>query len=68
MVTALSNFYAWSVELGVPEIYMRDNSKKFVRIDELYGGRIRIHQNVMGMYRSGVFGNILRGDDDEALD
>lgn len=68
MVTALSNSYTWNNELGAPEIYMRDNSKKFVRIDELYGGRIRVSQNVMAMYRSGLFGNILRSDEDETLD
>ena len=68
MVTALSNFYAWNDKLDTPEIYMRDNSKKFVRIDELYGGKIRRFQGVMNMYRSGVFGNIFWSDEDEALD
>lgn len=57
-ITALSNFYAWNKALKVPEIYMRDDSKKFVRIDELAHGEIRCSQNVMAMYRAGVFGNI----------
>lgn len=58
MVTALSNFYAWDEELKAPEIYMRDDSSKFVRIDKLAQGKIRRAQNVMAMYRAGVFGNI----------
>ena len=58
MVTALSNFYAWNDELGAPEIYMRNESGEFVRIDELAKGKIRRAQNVMAMYLSGVFGNV----------
>lgn len=57
-ITALSNFYAWNEELKVPEIYMRDDSSKFIRIDKLAQGKIRRAQNVMAMYRAGVFGNI----------
>ena len=57
MITALSNFYAWNMELKAPEIYMRNDAKKFVRIDELHGN-IRMSQNVMAMYRAGMFGNI----------
>lgn len=58
MITALSNFYAWNEELKVPEIYMRDDSSKFIRIDKLAQGEIRRAQDVMAMYRAGVFGNI----------
>lgn len=58
MITALSNFYAWNNELKTSEIYMRNDSNKFVRIDELAGGKIRCSQNVMAMYRAGMFGNI----------
>ena len=58
MITALSNFYAWNKELQAPEIYMRNDSNDFVRIDELAHGKIRCSQNVMAMYRAGMFGNI----------
>lgn len=58
MITALSNFYAWNEKLKTPEIYMRNDSGKFVRIDELAHGKIRCSQNVMAMYRAGVFGNV----------
>lgn len=69
MITALSNFYAWNDELEAPEIYMRDDhSKEFVRIDKLAGGQIRRSQNVMAMYRAGVFGNIYEVNLNEAVD
>ena len=58
MVTLLSNTYAWNKELGVPEIYMRNDNGEFTRIDKLAQGQIRYAQNVMAMYRAGVFGNI----------
>lgn len=58
-ITALSNFYAWNDELNAPEIYMRNEECEFTRIDELAYGKIRRSQNVMAMFRAGVFGNIL---------
>ena len=58
MITALSNSYAWNNELKTPEIYMRNDSGVFTRIDELAKGPIRYAQNVMAMYRAGVFGNV----------
>lgn len=58
MITALSNSYAWNSELKAPEIYMRDDSGEFTRIDKLAKGPIRYGQNVMSMYRAGVFGNV----------
>jgi hypothetical protein len=57
-ITALSSFYAWNAELKTHEIYMRNDSKEFVRIDELADRELRCAQNVMAMYRAGVFGNI----------
>lgn len=58
MITALSNFYAWNNALKTSEIYIRNDSDVFVRIDELSHGKIRCSQNVMAMYRAGMFGNI----------
>jgi hypothetical protein len=57
-ITALSNFYAWNQELQTPEIYMRNDSGEFIRIDELAQRKIRCSQNVMAMYRAGIFGNV----------
>ena len=56
---ALSNCFVWNNKENAPEIYMRRNyTDEFVRVDVLAGGRIRRAQNVMAMYRAGVFGNV----------
>lgn len=68
MVTVLSNTFAWNEEEKTPDIYMRDDNGKFTRIDVLARGQIRYAQNVMAMYRAGVFGNILERYDYETLD
>lgn len=68
MVTVLSNTFAWNKEENAPDIYMRDDNRKFTRIDKLSQGQIRYAQNVCAMYRAGVFGNILGRYGNEALD
>jgi hypothetical protein len=68
MVTVLSNTFAWNEKEKAPEIYMRNENKEFARIDKIARGQIRYAHNIMAMYRSGVFGNILERYEYETLD
>lgn len=58
-LAALSMKYAWNEEIQDFDIFMREHKgRPFKRISELYGGKIRISQNVRAMWMSGCFGCI----------
>lgn len=57
-LVALDNRYAWNEDLGVSEIFMRDEkTQNFYRIDELTQRELRRPHNIMKMYMANEFRN-----------
>lgn len=56
-LASLSSKYAWNKIDNDYDIYMRETKEdEFTKISNLYGGRIRLSQNVRKMFLSGCFG------------
>ena len=57
-LVGLTSQYAWNENLGVHEIYMRDEeTQEFTRIDNLTTRLLRQGHNIMKMFMAGEFHN-----------